>query len=206
MERLKLLLIETHQLVSQGLRALLEPEHTVVAIVHDRALALPAVVRHRPDLVLLDLPIPGRSGLEVLSRLAEAHPALPVIVMASRIHRGLADQLFRLGARGLLSKDASLDELRQAIAEALAGRRFQSPAHPARAAESPAPPPGFAGLTARQQEILRLIGQGFTSDQIAAALSISHWTVHFHRKNIRRQLGIQSDWEMIRYASRIVEV
>jgi DNA-binding NarL/FixJ family response regulator len=205
MERLKLLLVEPHQLVSQGLRALLEPEHSVVAIIHDATLALPAVNHHQPDLVLLDLPIPGRGGLGVLAGLTEAHPALPVVVLAAKVHRGLADQVFRLGARGLLSKDASLDELRHALAEALAGRRFQSPAPPGRPLEVPARRPRFAALTPRQQEILRLIGRGFTSEQISAALSISHWTVHYHRKNIRRQLRIQTDWEMIRYASRIVK-
>jgi DNA-binding NarL/FixJ family response regulator len=108
---------------------------------------------------------------------------------------------FRLGALAFVPKDAPIAHLHEAIGEVLQRRRYLSPAVSTRPSRDPGTEAlGFGLLTSRQQQIVRLIGQGLTSEQIAQKLGVSFHTINFHRKNLRRQLGIHSDWEMRRYA------
>ena len=126
MKRIRLLLVEDHQLMSQGLRQLLEPEHSIVAIVRDGALVLAGIREHEPDVVLLDLDLPNQSGSEILAELAAAYPTLPVVVVTMQVEPIVADHALRLGARGFVTKVSSVDELRLAIREAMKGRRLRS--------------------------------------------------------------------------------
>jgi DNA-binding NarL/FixJ family response regulator len=122
-KRLRLLLVEDHELMGQGLQALLEPDHSVVGIVRDGTQVLPSVREYQPDLVLLDLDLQEHSGNEVLAGLARAHPALPVVVVTRRADPVVTEHAFRLGARAFVSKDRAADELRRAIREAMKRRR-----------------------------------------------------------------------------------
>lgn len=121
-----MLLVEDHELMSQGLRVLLEPEHTIVGVVRDGAQVLAGVREHQPDVVLLDLDLPDQSSSEILAELVETHPALPVVVVTMHVEPIVADHTLRLGARGFVSKASSVEELRLAIREAMEGRRFRS--------------------------------------------------------------------------------
>jgi DNA-binding NarL/FixJ family response regulator len=114
----------------------------------------------------------------------------------------LADAALQTGAAGFVPKDAHVDELRLAIREVLAGRRYVSPLVPAH-------PPQFSlatqtfelgRLTPRQREVLKLLGDGKSTAAIATALNLSPWTVTFHRMRIRKALGIDSEWGLMRYA------
>jgi DNA-binding NarL/FixJ family response regulator len=197
----RLVLAEDHELFSQGLKAMLGGDYEVVAIVRDGGEVVDAVRRHRPDALLLDLSLPNRTGMDLLSDLRGLDPPLPIVVVTMHVDRVLVDAAIRLGASAFVPKDASVDELRTAIEEVLSGRRYLSPRLPRYSyGSSEVERFGFSHLTPRQQDIVRMIGRGLTTEDIAVALGISTHTVAFHRKNIRRHLGLESDWEMLRYA------
>ena len=111
------------------------------------------------------------------------------------------DAAFQAGADGFIPKDSGVAELRGAIEEVLAGRRYASAKVPRQGHRGGCSTPmGFLLLTPRQREIVRMIARGMTSEQMAGVLGVSQHTIHFHRKNLRRLLGIRSDLEMFRYA------
>lgn len=196
------LIADDHPLMAQGLRALIAPFCNVVAVVEDARQVEAAADEHRPDLMLLDLSMPHCNGLELLLALRKRFRTLRVLVVTMHLDRALAEQAFLNGADGFIPKEAPADELHTAIATVLHGRRYLSPRVPRR---------GFRGsealqdtvterLTPRQREVLRLMGEGKTTPQIAVALGVSHRTVEFHRAGARRALGITSEWALVRFA------
>jgi len=125
-KRIRLLLVEDHELMSQGLRVLLEPEHKIVGIVRDGTLVLAGVREHQPDVVLLDLDLPHQDSSGILAELVAMQPTLPVVVVTMHVEPIVADYALRLGAHGFVSKASSIEELRLAIREAMQGQRFRS--------------------------------------------------------------------------------
>jgi DNA-binding NarL/FixJ family response regulator len=197
----RLLLAEDHELFSEGLRAMLGKEYSVLGVVRDGGEVIAAVRKHQPDVLLLDLSLPHRTGMDLLGDLKELNPAPRVVVVTMHVDSVLVDAAIRLGASAFVPKDASLDELRTAIEEVLEGRRYLSPRLPRRGRRGPEVDRlGFSRLTPRQQSIVRMIGQGMTTEQMAATLGLSPFTISHHRKSIRQQLGLDSDWAMLRYA------
>lgn len=180
---------------------MLSPHYDIVGIVADGAQIIASVEQHRPDLLLLDLTMPNRSGMDVLGELQSKCSGPLVLVVTMHVDHCLMEMALRLGAAGFIPKDASSEELRTAIEEVLAGRRYVSPKIPKHGHRgTSAARIGFLRLTPRQQELVLMIGRGMTSAQMAEATWLSHWTIDFHRKNIRKVLGIHSDLEMYRYA------
>lgn len=208
-KRPRLLLVDDHALMAEGLRAVLEPEHEVVGVIGDGADVMAAVARHRPDVVLLDLSLPNRGGLEITSELRQTHPDVRVIIVTMHADRVYADEAIRLGASGYVLKLARAEELRIAIAGALAGRQYVTPllSESASRAERELEPRALAeaggldALTARQREILKLIAQGRTTGEIAAELELSVNTVEFHRGKIKHILNLSSTAALVRYAA-----
>ena len=199
--RPRLLVAEDHVLFSQGLVAMIGDEYRILAVVPDGADVAAAVRQHHPDVLLLDLSLPNRTGMDILGDLQTLDPTVRVVVVTMHVDPVLVDVAMRMGAAGFVPKDSDLDELRTAITEVLAGRRYVSPRLPRRGQHGGAMDRmGFDRLTPRQQEIVRMIGQGRTTEDMAAILGLSPHTVHFHRKNIRRLLGLDSDWAVLRYA------
>jgi DNA-binding NarL/FixJ family response regulator len=199
--RPRLLVAEDHVLFSQGLVAMIGDEFRVLAVVPDGADVTAAVQRHHPDVLLLDLSLPNRTGMDILGDLQALDPAVRVVVVTMHVDPVLVDAAMRMGAAAFIPKDSDLDELRTAITEVLDGRRYVSPRLPRRGQHGGAMDRmGFDRLTPRQQEIVRMIGQGRTTEDMAATLGLSPHTVHFHRKNVRRLLGLDSDWAVLRYA------
>lgn len=204
-QRARLLLVEDHEMVAQGLRSMLDGTYDVVALVQDGAHVVTAVAQFQPDLVLMDLSLPKRTGLDLLSDLRPGETGLKVLVVTMHVDHVLMDEAFRRGAAGYIPKNARAEELCNAIRDVLAGRRYVSPRIPKRGSRAAsAPRLGFQQLTPRQQEVVRLLGHGLTTEQMADVLHISRWTVHFHRKSIRRELGLHSDQEMYHYAMLVV--
>jgi len=203
-----LILVDDHALMTEGLRAMLEPDHEVVDVVRDGSHVVAAVDFHRPDLVLLDLSLPGRSGLEIAAELRTRFPATRVLIVTMHAERIYADEALRAGASGYVLKLARAEELRHAIAEALAGRQYVTPLlteHTASSAARIEPrgmpdAVGIDALTERQREVLRLIAQGRTTQEIAEALAVSPKAVEFHRVRIRKVLGLSSTAALVRYA------
>lgn len=199
--RPRLLLAEDHALFSQGLRAMLGRSYEIAGVVADGAAVVSAVEEHEPDVLLLDLSLPNRTGMDLLGDLRKAGATVPIVIVTMHVDRVLVEEAVRLGASAFVPKDADVDELRTAIGEVLQGRRYLSPRLPRRGRQDlEGDRLGFNQLTPRQQEIVHMIGRGLSTEEIAAELGLSAHTVNFHRKNIRRKLGLENDWEMSRYA------
>jgi DNA-binding NarL/FixJ family response regulator len=197
----RLLLAEDHELFSEGLRAMLGKEYVILGVVRDGGEVIAAVREHQPDVLLLDLSLPHRTGMDLLGDLKNLTAAPRVVVVTMHVDSVLVDTAISLGASAFVPKDASVDELRTAIEEVLEGRRYLSPRLPRRVRRGPEVDRlGFGRLTPRQQVIVRMIGQGLTTEQMAANLGLSPYTVQYHRKSIRQQLGLDTDWAMLRYA------
>lgn len=205
MPKSRVLLAEDHALVGQGLRALLEPEYEVRGPVQNGTEVPAAVTDFRPDVLLLDLSLPGRNGLDLIPEVLRLCPETRILVVTMHSDRVLVRSAFALGAAGFLLKDSDIAELRTAIAEVLAGRRYLSPRLPPSPATGPSSPAveAFWRLTPRQQQILKAIGQGRTTEEIAQELGLSVHTVYFHRQSLRRVLGIESDDGLARYAALV---
>lgn len=200
--RTRLLIVEDHPLVAQGLRALLAPRYEIVGIVRDPLRALAAVGRARPDVVLLDLSMPRRNGLELLPAIREAYPAVKVLIVTMHLDRGLADMAFKSGAHGFVPKESTAIELRGAIEAVLRGEKYLSNRVPKRVYRDPDAlgEPVLDRLTKRQVEILKLVAEGKSVAEIADVIGLSPRTVEFHRASIRRTLGITTEWNLVRWA------
>ncbi len=202
----RILLAEDHVLVGEGLRVLLSGEYEVTGPVRDGRDVVGAVERERPDVVMLDLSLPGRSGLDLIQEIVRAHPGAAVVVVTMHAEHLLAERAFQLGAAGFVPKDSSASELRWAIETVLAGNRYLSPR-----VRKPEVPGGggpereaLARLTPRQLVILRAIGRGLGTEAIAEELGLSVYTVYYHRRNLRRILGVESEGGLEWYGSRVV--
>ena len=200
--RASVLIADDHPLVSHGLRELLRSTYTVVGTVGDGREVHGAVERTNPDVLLLDLSMPHRNGLDLIPELVAAFPSLRILVVTMHLDRTLADLALQAGAHGFIPKGASADELNGAIRDVLNGERYISPKVPRRSFRDGAAleDPSLDRLTPRQRQILDLIGQGKSSGQIAELLSVSPRTIEFHRAQIRKTLGISNEVGLLRYA------
>jgi DNA-binding NarL/FixJ family response regulator len=201
-ERIRLVLVDDHELVLESLRSSLSSEFDVLASVATGAEVLPAVLEHRPDVLLLDLGLPDRSGLEIISDLRQHTPDLRILVVTMHNDPVLVESALQSGATGFIPKNAGFQELCGAVKEVAAGHRYVSPRLPRRA-DRPADGSeqlGFEHLTPRQRQIVRLLGEGKSTAEIAAALSLSPSTVTYHRSRVRKALGLTSEAALDRYA------
>lgn len=202
---MRVLIVDDHTLVRAGLSRLLQTFSGVDVVAEasnaDQAIDLAAI--HRPDLVLLDLSLPGRTGLEALTGILEHAPGTRVVMMSmydDPLH--VRDALDR-GAVGFVVKDAAPLELELALRSAAAGEVFLSPRISARmiapllGRNRTAKPEGVAALPPRQREILGQIGRGLSSKEIAADLGISVKTVETHRARMMEALGCRRANELV---------
>lgn len=196
MRRHRLLLVDDHALVAQGMKAMLEPRYEVVALVHDGAKALEAVQRHRPDLVLLDLNLPNRMGLDICRDIVRLGPATKVVIVSMQAEKIYADESFRAGASGFVIKLSSDADLLAAVEAVLAGGTYRNPKFEARSR----PLQGVASrltdpldvLSRRQRQVFVLTGHGKTTQEIADLLGLETKTVEFHRVKLEKALAIKS--------------
>ena len=200
--RTQILIADDHPLVSQGLRAILRPNCDVVGVVQDGRDVPDAVRAKKPDLLLLDLSMPHRNGLDLLPDLVKSFPNLKVLIVTMHVDRAMADAAMVAGAHGFVPKEASAEELNDAITQVMQGKRYISPKIPRHTQRdgSAIEDPALDRLTPRHKQILKLIGEGKTSQQIADSLGLSHRTIEFHRASIRRVLGVTNEVGLLRYA------
>lgn len=202
-DKRRILLVDDHLLLLEGLRLALQDEYDVVGTLTSGAAVLPACRELAPDALLLDLSLPDRSGLEIIADLQAELPAIRILVITMHADRVMADASLQSGAHGFVPKDAGIPELRTALEAVLAGERFVSsriPKHASLRAYPPHSAVGFAQLTPRQRRIVHLIGEGKRTADIAAELGVTDSTVTFHRQVIRKTLGIDTEWGLLRYA------
>jgi len=189
--------------MSQGLKALLRPSFVAVGIVNDGRELLATIDRTKPDVVLLDLSMPNINGLELIPQIVEHAPDVKVLVVTMHVDRALADLAVHSGAHGFIPKESSAEELNEAIEQVLSGETpFISPRVPRRSFRDGAAMehPALDRLTPRHRQILRQIGDGRSTQEIADELGVSPRTVEFHRASIRKALGITTEWGLMRFA------
>lgn len=199
----RILLVDDHQLLLEGLRLALEDEYEIVGALTSGAPVLASCRELHPDAVLLDLSLPDRSGLEIIADLQAELPAIRILVITMHADRVMADASLQSGAHGFVPKDAGIPELRTALQAILAGERFVSsriPKHGSLRAYPPDSAVGFAQLTPRQRKIVHLIGEGKRTADIASEIGVTVPTVTFHRQAIRKTLGIETEWGLLKYA------
>ncbi len=200
--RPRLILADDHHLLVESLRSTLSKRFTVAAVAYDGDALLGLLPTTEAECLLLDLSLPGRNGLELIPAVRRLRPALKILIVTMHLDRSLADAAMQTGANGFVPKDSGLEELETAITAVLAGQRYLSPRLPphTQSVGLAASHPAFSKLTPRQQEIVQLIGDGKTTADIASILGLSQRTVGFHRTNIRKTLGIDSELGLARQA------
>jgi DNA-binding NarL/FixJ family response regulator len=208
---IKVLVVDDHSVVREGLRRVLEEgsggDLRVVAEAANGAEAVERAIREKPDVVLLDLtmPGPGGSGLAVVRTLRDRAPDARVLILSVHDDREYVLESVRAGAHGYLRKDSSPAEIRQAIHTVCAGDSFFSPQvarHLAAAVQdgSERPAGSLAALTGRERDVLIGVASGRTNRETAAALGISVRTVETHRDSLMRKLSIHTVAELTRFA------
>lgn len=210
----KILLVDDHPLMNKGLRYLLssQPELNICGMAGSVQEALALVESEKPDLVITDLTLPGRNGLELIKDLSTTHPTLPIIVLSMHDELLYAERVLRAGGRGYVTKDAPPEHIIQAIHCVLGGGVFASPAVTNQFLQALVPGKSPAKLnfqltrlTDREIEVFELIGLAKSTQDIACQLGISPRTVDVHRAHIRDKLGLEDAGAVTRHAIRWVE-
>jgi len=205
-----IVLADDHHLVRQGLRSLLEaePDFSIVGETGNGLEAAQLVERLRPDVLVLDLMMPGLNGLEVTRQVSQRSPRTHVVILSMHPNEAYVLEALRAGAAAYVLKESTSAELVRAVREAVAGRRYLSPPLSERAievymqkAESATLDP-YETLTAREREVLHLAAEGHTNAEIADRLFISRRTVETHRANLMRKLGLRTQTDLLSYALR----
>lgn len=225
MRPIRIIIADDHAMMCEGLKAMLSPPHTVIDIVHDGRDVVHAVEVLAPDLLLLDISLPGENGLAILREIRRNPEGPRVLMLTMHTEGAYADEAIAAGADGYLLKSSGAAELRFAVAEAMAGRQYVTPllrpedeawsgalgdaARP-RAGTPDAEDAGevvdmrpralLATLTERQREVLQLLAAGHSTAETGARLGITTKTVEFHRASIRQHLGLSSHASLVRFA------
>lgn len=202
-EPIAVVLADDHVVVRTGLRLLLESEPAidVVGEADDLASAIEQVELHRPDVLVLDLHMPGEPSLPAIPRMRERCPATRVVVLTAQRDPSYAGEALRLGAAGYVPKEAAESQLLEAIAVAAGDGTYLEPRLGARlAANAATSGEAAAELTEREIDVLRLIARGLTNREMAERLFLSVRTVESHRARIQRKLGRSRRSDLVDYA------
>lgn len=200
----RILLVDDHPIVREGYRRLVErqPGHVVVAEAGDGEAALAAFSAHAPDVVLMDISMPGAGGLAAVKAMVAVDPRVRIVVVS--MHQGavFARKAMAAGARGFVSKSSPPEELVRAIAAVMAGRRALSSDIAQELAQTSLGADETAGLTPRERDILGLFARGMTGRAIARDLGLSSKTVQNNLSQIRAKLGAAGDADLVLKAQR----
>lgn len=212
MKEIKVLLAEDHTIVRKGLRSLLEGEAglEVVGEAEDGREALRKVQQLHPDVVVMDISMPGLNGLEATRQIKKGFPKLKILILTVHGNEEYVFQTLRAGASGYVVKKAAPAELVAAIQAVHRGESFISPSvsgkilqdYARRAEMNTRGSETYARLTSREREVLQLLAEGRSNREIADLLYLSIKTVQTHRAKIMEKLGMKSTGELTRYAMR----
>jgi DNA-binding NarL/FixJ family response regulator len=211
--RTRVLIVDDHPMTRAGLVHVInhQPDLVICGEAENAAEALDAVDARRPDLVLADITLPGKSGLELIKDIKAIRPELPILVISMHDESLYAERVLRAGARGYITKQEGGEKLLQAVRHVLSGQIYVSEKMSAHILErfsggQAAPVCSLvAQLSDREFGVFELLGKGLSAHQIAARLHISTKTVDAHRANIKAKLVIKTTSELISYAARWIE-
>jgi DNA-binding NarL/FixJ family response regulator len=209
-KKTRILIVDDHPMTRSGLVHLInhQPEMVVDGEAEDAAQALDLLASKRPDLMLIDITLPGKSGLELIKDVKAMHPDLPMLVLSMHDESLYADRVLRAGARGYITKHEGGDKLMGAIRHVLSGRIYVSESMSAHILEI------FSGgqtgidrssiqkLSDREFEVFEALGEGLSSREIAKKLHLSAKTVDAHRANVKTKLNINTTAELISFSAR----
>ena len=200
------IIADDHTVVRDGIRAVLQREAGEFRVVAEAA-DVPTMIRevreHKPDLLTLDLTMPGGSSLAALPQCFMAHPTLAVAILTMREDPEYARQALRAGARSYVLKEAEPAELLQAFRLAVAGGNYLHPRLGALMATGEDSPQEEVALSEREREVVRLIANGYTNPEIAEKLNVAERTVKTYRARAIEKLGFSSRAEITAYVRRI---
>ncbi len=209
---IRLVLVDDHVIVREGLRHVLEesPEFQIIGEGATAAAAIALAAEHKPDVLVLDISMPGGSGLHAVPEILERAPNTRILMLSVHDDSEYILESVRAGAHGYCRKDSAPDELRRAIKTVFEGNTYFSALVAQRVAQAlregksaqdvaPAPPPGTEVLSPREREVLRFIAQGRANKEIGAQLGISTRTVEAHRQALMKKLGIHTVAGLTRY-------
>lgn len=208
--RVRVLVVDDHEIVREGIRMVLatDPELEVVGVASSGEEAIEKVRELEPDVVLMDIGMPGLSGFEATRRIRESYPNTQVVALTVHDSEGYVFQMLQAGATGYVVKRAPAEDVIAAVKRAHQGEAVLHPsvaklvikdylARVAKGEES-----SFDTLSEREREILKLIAEGLTNREIADKLFLSIKTVQAHRANLMRKLGMHDRTELVKYAIR----
>jgi DNA-binding NarL/FixJ family response regulator len=209
-KKTRVLIVDDHPMTRAGLVHVInhQPELIVCGEAESAAQALDILDSSRPDLLLIDITLPGKSGLELIKDVKAMHPELLMLVVSMHDESLYADRVLRAGARGYITKHEGGEKLMEAIRHVLRGKIYVSESMSAHILEI------FSGgqtrldrssiekLSDREFEVFESMGEGLSSQQIAKKLHLSAKTVDAHRANIKTKLNIKTTAELISYAAR----
>lgn len=212
MAEIRLLLVDDHAVIRTGLRMLLESQRDML-IVGEAATgeqALEMAVRLKPDIVVMDITLPDLSGIEVTRRLKRLEPDIPIVALTIHEDEQYFFEMLQAGAAGYVPKRAAPEDLIYAIRAAHAGEIYLYPSLAkalvtdfiSRSVDEAEQAALGESLTRREQEVLELLADGLSNEDIAERLVISRHTVARHRENLMRKLGLHNRSELVKYAIR----
>lgn len=205
---IRILLAEDHNIVRQALRRLLEdePDMEVVGEARDGIEAVHIARQQQPDVLVVDVVMPGLNGLDVVRQVSQLAPGTTTIILSMHASEGYVAEALVNGARGYVLKDSSTDDLVKAIRKTVAGEHYLSPPLSQRSveaylqkAESLDHDP-YETLTARERQVLHLVAEGLTNKEAADRLSLSPRTIETHRANLMDKLSLDNQADLVRYA------
>ena len=203
MKKIRVLIVDDHAVLRAGLRTLLnlQPDMEVAGEAAEGLEALERVKRLEPDVVLMDITLPGMEGLEVTKKLKKTHPNVKVLILTMHEDRRYLYSALKAGASGYVVKRAADTELIDAIRAAHRGDVFLHPSMARIVAEDYVEQGATEqGLSDREREVLRLIAEGCTYKEMAKLLTVSVKTIETYRESIKGKLGLNTRAELVRYA------
>jgi len=209
MPTLLILLAEDHQMVREGLRALVnsQPDMKVIGEAGDGAAAVEQARELDPDVLVMDVSMPKMSGLEATERVKKAAPKVKVLAVTRHTDSGSLRQLFKAGVDGYVVKQSASSELIRAIRTVASGGSYVDPSIAGKVVQGYVGKPaklshlqGSADLTEREEDVLRMIAWGYSNKEIASKLGISVKTVEAHKANLMKKLGFRSRIDIVRFA------
>ena len=200
-----ILIADDHELIREGLKKILkkEPDMQVVGEARNAQEAFELVRNRKLNIVLLDISMPGMSGLDALSELRQSHPKLPVLILSMHPEDRFAVRALKAGAAGYITKDSAVGELVKAIRKVVAGGRYVSVQLAERLVdelENGGNKPAHETLSDREFQVMRMVASGKKVSEIADELSLSVSTVNTYRARVLEKMKMETNVELTRYA------